>query len=502
MLVTEIAIAILFELFNFDISGGEKLRTINIKQAKELVMRCNYVDLKNCEEINDDVMMVLIRARKQLNLSGLKSITVSKAKILSLFKNEIVLDGLESIEPEILTILSGNERIISLNGLKQISEKQAKIFLNFYILSLNGVERLDPAIANIFSDFNGHSISLSGIKKIDTNSLGMLSRATSCFLLNGISKLDLEMANIILNGKADFRIKGLGSISDDCFSTLNNAKIRIELGLKTMTKAQAFGYRNWSGGGEIIPTEETVDPVFVESVLIRSRYVALPHTKFINQRLAIILGGINVRNIDLSGLRRITPDLAYWLGMGYGDLNLSGVTEIDLPCAEYLSYYMGDLNLNGLKKITPDLAEALSKHIGFLDLSGLEELDDISAKKLASHLGAIDLSSINKISDISFFNLSQIKNPNIINVFKKYSTIRSIKFLFWNALILYDMDYYYHYHRITHDSRVLLGSHYDFNWFKLFIVLLQNHNKIACIDECMDIGGFCFNCNGFKIAPK
>lgn len=215
-----------------------------------------------------------------------------------------------------------------------------------------------------------------------------------------------------------------------------------------------------------------------------------------------MIGGIKIHNIKLSGLTRITPDLSYWLGMGYGTLDLSGVTEIDLTCAKYLSYYVGDLNLSGLKKITPDLAEALSKHIGFLDLSGLEELDDISAKKLSDHLGAIDLMSINKISDMSFFYLSQIKNPNLINVFLNHNQIMSLKFLFWNALIIYNLDFYYHYHRIVHPSHVVLGIFNDFSLFKCSIVLFQKHERLACITENIDFGFFYFDLNRLSFTLK
>ncbi len=482
---------------------AEFLNTINKEQAKKMAIRNGDIDAKHICEFNEDILKILVKSGNKLNLSGLKKITKSNAKILSCGNQKLVLDGLESISPEILSILSGSDRKISLKGIKNISKMQAEELLNYYEVNLDGIEILDPVIANVLSGFKGFRFSLNGIKKIDSISLEKLSGTSRNFLLNGISKLDSNMSKIISNGRAGFSLLNINSISDDCFLTLTNSNSWIHLGLNKMTKEQAFGYRNGSGGGvKIIPTGETVDPVFVESLLIRGLNIDLPHANFINQKIAIMIGGINVRNINLSGLRRINPDLAYWLGMGYGSLNLSGITEIDLTSAEYLSYYIGDLNLSGLKKITPNVADALSRHIGFLDLSGLEELNDISVKKFAGHLGAIDLSSINKISDNSFFLLSQIKNPNIINVILKNNVIMSIKYLFWNYLIFYKIDYYYHYYRITHPSHILLGSLCDFNLVKLFIVILQNHTKISCIDECNEIMFFYFNYNGFKITIK
>ncbi len=330
------------------------------------------------------------------------------------------------------------------------------------------------------AELDGRDYTFGGIKKIEIDLLKNLVSANTIIILPGITKINKEIAGGISSGKARIVLEGLHSIDQECFSKLSKGRAQCFIGLKVITKEQAYLYRNMRGDFMIYPTDEFASDLLIESMIMNSDGVLLPKTKIISEKNAVLMGGPRVRDLIIPEVSRITPSQAYWLGMSYGNLDLRGVENIDLICAENLSRQVGELNLRGLKKITPEIAEALGRHVGLLDLSGLEELDDICAEKLAKHLGKINFFSVKNISHNAIVCLSKIKDPTIFNIWQFRRGFAKFKSIAWVILLNIDDQIYNKFHLSITRASVLFEKLKNPLLIKILMRILPNHGRVQC----------------------
>jgi hypothetical protein len=473
----------LFSGHNLLENGGENLNTVTVCQARELAWRYRSISLKNCQEISPECLKIIATGKKieKIELNKLKTLSIDNARILARFGGKIQLNGLESIPDNVLEVMSNCLNTVSLNGLKRLTANQAKIISKFHSLEMNGVETIEKEAYSALVELDGWDYTFGGIKKIEIDLLKNLVRANTIIILPGITKIDKEMAKNISSGKARIVLEELHSIDQECFSILSEGRGQCFIGLKVITKEQAYLYRNVRGDFMIFPTEDYASDLLIESMVMNMDGVLLPKTKLISERNAVSMGGPRIRDLIIPEVSRITPSQAYWLGMSYGNLDLRGVNKIDPICAEYLSRQVGELNLGGVKKLTPEIAEALGRHVGFLDLSGLEELDDICAEKLATHLGKIKLLSVKSISIRAIATLGKIKDPTIFNIWQFRSGFAKFKSIAWVILLNIDDQLYNKFHLSIARSIVEFENLKNPLLIKILMLIMPCHGRVQCL---------------------
>ena len=464
-------------------NGGDILNTVTVCQARELAWRYRSISLKNCQQISPECLKIISKGRKieKIELNKLKTLSIDNAKILSRFGGKIQLNGLESIPDNVLEEMSNCLNTVSMNGIKSLNSNQSKIIARFHSLEMNGLVAIEKDAYSALAELDGWDYTFGGIKKIEIDLLKNLVKANTIIILPGITKINKEIAETISSGKARIVLEELHSIDQECFSILSEGKAQCFMGLKVITKEQAYLYRNVRGDFMIFPTEDYANDLLIESMIMKTDGVLLPKTKLISERNAVLMGGLRVRDLIIPEVSRITPSQAYWLGMGYGNLDLRGVEKIDQICAEYLSRQVGELNLRGLKKLTPEIAEALGRHVGLLDLSGLEELDEICAEKLAKHLGKIKLFSVKSISIRAIAILGKIKDPTILNIWKFRDGFAKFKSLAWIILLITDDQLYNQHHLSISRAYISFGKLRCHSFIKFLMLILPDQVRVQCL---------------------
>jgi hypothetical protein len=112
-------------------------------------------------------------------------------------------------------------------------------------------------------------------------------------------------------------------------------------------------------------------------------------------------------DLDLRGLRTLTPGMAELLASHRGMLWLDGIAEVDDTVAASLARHEGGLSLSGLPSLSGTVATSLAHSQGMLGLSGLREFSDADAKAIVGHKGLLLLDGIETVPDTLAETLSE-----------------------------------------------------------------------------------------------
>ena len=268
--------------------------------------------------------------------------------------------------------------------------------------------------------YQGDELSLNGLTTLTRSQAEALAQHEGFLILDGLTNLPPDIADALAQHNGPVSLDGLTNLTPDTAQTLARGKNFLSLdGLTTLAPNVADALAQHSSSLSLDGLTEIVSVLLAEKLVKQNDHnLDLSGLRKLSAEVAVELAR-HEGTLYLNGLTALPPDVATILARHEGTLSLNGLTEItsillaeklaeqktrslsldgliriSQEVASSLAQYEGELSLEGLTTLSPVVSLELSRHEGYLSLSGLTTLTYQVAESLSRHKGMLCLNGI------------------------------------------------------------------------------------------------------------
>ena len=244
---------------------------------------------------------------------------------------------------------------------------------------LRAFREIETTAAQILADYEGDSLELSGLIRLEPESAELLAKYQSTLFLDGLANIDAETAKGLSKHEGILSLGGLKELEAKAASQLGQHRGVLVL------SARNSPYASVSLGA--------------------------PEPSGLNSLSDIATASLSAHEgaLSLDDLQQLSDSNVDGLSKHVGPLSLNGVTSLSDNQIDRLSSHAGNLYLNGLTELTPTAAASLGNHKGVITLAGITSISAEAALNISSHDGDIFL-GVTSISVAAAENLASHKH--------------------------------------------------------------------------------------------
>ena len=267
--------------------------------------------------------------------------------------------------------------------------------------------------------YQGDELSLNGLTTLTRSQAEALAQHEGFLILDGLTNLPPDIADALAQHNGPVSLDGLTNLTPDTAQDLARGKNFLSLdGLTTLAPNVADALAQHSSSLSLDGLTE-IDSVLLAEKLVKQNdhNLDLSGLRKLSAEVAVELAR-HEGTLYLNGLTALPPDVATILARHKGTLSLNGLTEItSILLAEKLGEQKNtqELVLDGLIKISQEVASSLAQYEGYLSLDGLTTLSPVVSLELSRHEGYLSLSGLTTLTYQVAESLSRHKDTLVLN---------------------------------------------------------------------------------------